>query len=606
MKYKNIYRFLLISGLIPVVILFMNKEGNQAEKGLINLGEQINSVDDDFSPSITEDGRTMLFNSKRGGKNDHDIYVTRFENNRWSKPEPFDLLNSPENDETPFISADGNIILFASDREGSIRPSVTADGKVRITYDIYMSRFTNGIWSKPERLPGDVNTTWNERAPALSTDNTTLYFTRWPYKNLKDACIMAATRSNGSFSDVKKMPAPINTGNYEISCVPSKKKTGFYVSSRRPGGFGGWDIYFIEYKNRVFGNAVNLGEPFNSPDNEMFIAEYGDLLYLCSNRIGGIGKYDIYASRKQELAKPKVVAPEAPERTEKPKTPVETSEKPKTPAEIITPEKLVAEKKPTGIIHVEKAPVYPRAETEVVCTVVKKGTGEPASASFEIFLKDTDNPRKPEIRKMVMKSGEKGEILFKPKGDITHVVLKTSDDSYLPMRKQIKVDPNTVNTLTIEVTPAAAKTKYAMAKTEPALKDFEQKKVKTKDVPAKNEPKQGKCSELKNFNYRPLFFAYNSSYIGIGYYQYLNKIANYLRCKDNIRLIVTGHTDTNGAENSNEHLSLSRAKAVTQYFIGLGLEVKRFEVRGMGSKDPILPKNGFDVINRRVEFQEKE
>jgi hypothetical protein len=245
-NYKLFKHLFLAVVLLPYVISELNgslKNPIEVSK-ILNMRFPINSSGDDFSPSLTADGKTLLFNSKLKNEHSHNIYISKFKKKRWTTPEYFEILNSRyDNDETPYISPDGTIIVFSSDRR-SIKDTVDYySGKVRITYNIYFSRKIEGKWSKPEPVPGDVNTNDNERSPSLSPDKKTIYFTRWPFKNIRKSTIMRATLKNGIYTDVKVLPVPVNTGNYEIAFTPSHLRSGFYFASRRPKGFGGWDIY---------------------------------------------------------------------------------------------------------------------------------------------------------------------------------------------------------------------------------------------------------------------------------------------------------------------------------------------------------------------------
>ncbi|MFV2070386.1 MAG: hypothetical protein ACC645_25760 [Pirellulales bacterium] len=86
----------------------------------INLGPEVNTPEDDMAPSISADGLTLLYSSRRpGGKGDRDLYQLT----RPTVDAPFgDLVNLSIN--TPFIenaaetSLDGSTLYFASDRPG--------------------------------------------------------------------------------------------------------------------------------------------------------------------------------------------------------------------------------------------------------------------------------------------------------------------------------------------------------------------------------------------------------------------------------------------------------------------------------------------------------
>lgn len=253
--------------------------------------EKINTSQNEFAPSISSDGKFMLFNSKRGNDKFMDIYVSYFKNGFWSSPVKFDILNSAFNDETPFISKDGKIIVFASDRDGSRELKIKA--KTLVSYDLYWSHKINGKWTLPVPVPGDINTGNHERAPALSADNKSLYFSRWGAGKLQNAAIMFAEFINGKFLKAREMPPEINSGNMEVALIPDSEGSGFYFSSTRDNGSGGWDIYYISAHNGDFGRAVNLGDKINSKFNEAFFSILNGRIYYCSDRAREGKDYDI-------------------------------------------------------------------------------------------------------------------------------------------------------------------------------------------------------------------------------------------------------------------------------------------------------------------------
>ncbi|HDP79985.1 MAG TPA: OmpA family protein, partial [Spirochaetes bacterium] len=92
----------------------------------------------------------------------------------------------------------------------------------------------------------------------------------------------------------------INNNTQEVGLVPSPDGKGVYFSSLRPGGQGGWDIWFAPINNGVFGEPVNMPLGINSTENEAYLSIIGKTLYFCSNRKGGYGRYDIYRTTLTE------------------------------------------------------------------------------------------------------------------------------------------------------------------------------------------------------------------------------------------------------------------------------------------------------------------
>ena len=285
-------KIIILKILLILIILFVSGQiFPEKIPEPFNPGPPLNTPEDDFAPSVTEDGTTMVFNSKRSGN--QDIYITNFKNGRWSDPSPISELNSQFTDQTPYISNDGTLIIFSSDRDES--KTLHINNNAYVSFDIYISGFENGKWSHPVHIPGAVNTTDHEEAPSLSPDGQTLYFTRRKFGKNTKTVIMKSELKNALFTGGTPMPSPINTGNSERGLIEADD--GFYFSSYRPGGFGDSDIYFVPKKNGELGEAVNLGPFVNSDRAEFFYTKKDYTAFFCSSRKNEnnpTDRFDIY------------------------------------------------------------------------------------------------------------------------------------------------------------------------------------------------------------------------------------------------------------------------------------------------------------------------
>ncbi len=260
-----------------------------------NVGEPINSPLDEFAPSLTADGKTMVFNSKKLGERYQDLFISHFKDGKWTTPEPLARLNSLYNDEAPYITPDGKVLFFASDRDGSKEMPKDESGRIKVSFDIYWSRLENGQWSLPLPVPGEVNTEHHERSPSLDLKTGFLFFARWPFGDFDRSQIMAAKYTNGRFVGTAVLPESINAGYQEAGFTPALERDGFYFSSRRPGGVGGWDVYFVPLtKEGGFGEIEHLGPEVNSEADDIYYSVRDNRGFLSSNREGGLGRYDIY------------------------------------------------------------------------------------------------------------------------------------------------------------------------------------------------------------------------------------------------------------------------------------------------------------------------
>lgn len=83
----------------------------------------------------------------------------------------------------------------------------------------------------------------------------------------------------------------------------------------------------------------------------------------------------------------------------------------------------------------------------------------------------------------------------------------------------------------------------------------------------------------------------------------LNKFSEVLKNYPDTDILVEGHTDSTGSEESNLQLSKQRAQSVVNYLAGLGIDPRRFTIMGYGESQPIATNDtaGGRQANRRVE-----
>ncbi len=162
-----------------------------------------------------QEGNTFFENGNIG------IFISELENEEWTEPILWEHSKSEHNSAHPCLSYDEKLLFFASDMQGGFGGS-----------DIYVSKFENGKWSKPENLGAKVNTVANE------------YF-------------------------------------------PFYHESGrLYFSSNRENGVGGFDIYYSSYIGNEWKKAILLNRPLNSVHNDFSLIcdqtqEFG---YFSSNR----------------------------------------------------------------------------------------------------------------------------------------------------------------------------------------------------------------------------------------------------------------------------------------------------------------------------------
>ncbi len=177
--------------------------------------------------SLTADGKILYFTGCRwpDGFGRCDLYQSNLYNNTWQSPVNLgSTVNSTGWESQPFVSADGNYLLFASTRSGGYGGS-----------DIWLSvKLNNNHWSPPVNLGDSINTAGNEMAPFLYADNKTLAFSSDGHPGMgKQDLFIARKNKAGIWSKAKNMGYPVNTRNSEINLIYSLDGKHAWFSSNR-------------------------------------------------------------------------------------------------------------------------------------------------------------------------------------------------------------------------------------------------------------------------------------------------------------------------------------------------------------------------------------
>jgi PKD repeat protein len=195
-----------------------------------------------------------------------------------------------------------NGILFCSDKKTSSITDRTTFNNERL-YNIYFAeRIDTSDWKRPEKLTSDSSQVVFFGPLSIANDGRTVYFTS-SFLSGSQARKRNVFNPNGIFTGqlsgtniIKVRPFRYNNPNYNVR-QPSVSRDGkyLYFVSDMPGGKGGWDIYYCEFINGDWNTPVNLGNKVNSTAAEIFpYIHPSGRLYFASNRPGGFGGYDIY------------------------------------------------------------------------------------------------------------------------------------------------------------------------------------------------------------------------------------------------------------------------------------------------------------------------
>ena len=215
--------------------------------------KKLNTREHDAGIIYSSDGKTLYTY-----KNDL-IWKSIFENDQWSNLQQLDKNINTSEYNTPSISLskDGKTIFFVTTRKEGF-------GKKDIYKS---TRKNDGTWNTAENLGQNINTPFDEESPYLSDDGQTLFFASKGHKGIGGYDLYKSNLINNEWGEPENLGIPINSPVDDIYLIIDKDEMKGFLSSAREGGNGGMDLYNLCMMcpvNNLNGLLVNKDEnPIN-------------------------------------------------------------------------------------------------------------------------------------------------------------------------------------------------------------------------------------------------------------------------------------------------------------------------------------------------------
>lgn len=286
-----------VDRLITMCLTGMELMNNPLKVTFTNMGAVVNSTMDEQFPFVPEDESYVIFSSNKRYDPvyrafDENVYVSYAEKEGWTFPAQLKNISTYENEYPAGLSYDGKTIAVCTHQPGqfseiqmwkvkgrSMRADETnplhaitmskkwVDGFsineekdmmiVSARYDntlggsdLYVLRkLPDGTWSNARNLGSLINTVFDECSPQLSPDGTTLYFSSKGHNSMGgyDLFVTFFNEITGEWTKPRNLGYPINSTSDNMSISFNRSKKFAYVSTYRADGYGGLDLYRVNF-----------------------------------------------------------------------------------------------------------------------------------------------------------------------------------------------------------------------------------------------------------------------------------------------------------------------------------------------------------------------
>lgn len=500
------------------------------------------------------------------------IYLSKYKNGRWSVPVPFIYNSDSYNIAHPVMDDSENRLYFASDMPGTV-------GGMDLWY---CERQPNG-WSKPVNLGKYVNTPGQEVSPSNFANY--IYFSSDGHGGYGNFDVFR-TSIDKSYSDLYTMRAPLNSP-YDDLCVFFMDETSAYFSSNRPGGLGGDDIYLyhVVEEATVFksfkGQLLNSGLPEGTKLN--LLNSNGEVIQTTELQADGTFEFIGVVGNASYTVQPEE-------------------------AQVAEGAKMQLFNNHGDVVQEVTANKFGGFKFELLTPEDYDNLSLMAYDDGSILALDILGQLDADSTEMegitIFIEDPSGNLLGQTYTDSTgHFGFKSLSptDRYV-IRANI-TDPNsTINVLNQEG-DVIQSIRLSEDKTFVYVRLSENDKV----ITLSNDMK---IRENENFNLPAIHYGFDEYELNSEGREQVDKLIRIIRENPNIKVVLSGHTDSKGSDSYNKKLSQKRIESVIAYMQAKGVDVSQVEGTGYGETqllnecdDGVECTEEQHARNRRTEFK---
>ena len=452
--------------------------------------------------------------------------------------------------------------------------------------DIFVSTRENGEWKRAQAIPGQINTGNHEFGTSVAADGSRLVLFASRQDGMGNGDLYYADKGKGGFSSLTPFPAPLNSEYWDCDGFLTSDGKAMLFASDRPGGVGPYQKKDILFRGERWGNVdiwvslktdtgwsrpINLGSSINTPwaERSPFLHPDGRTLYFCSSGHPGLGKLDIFVSKRlredswTEWSEPvnlgRAINGVGSDWGYRVNTAGTTA--------YFAAENLPGSHGMSDIYAHELPQALRPLQVATIRGTVTSDKGDPLQA--QIKWEDLSTGKVVGELNSDLETGE--FFITLPLGK--NYGYYADKEGYYPVARNID-----------------------LRETESGV-DIEVNIVLT---PIEQIAEEGASIRLNN-----IFFDVNKATLKEESKAELDRFAKLLERFPNSKIEISGHTDSTASATYNKDLSQRRAQSVVDYLISKGFQRKNFVAVGYGEEVPVAD-NGTEAgraLNRRVEFR---
>lgn len=201
--------------------LYISKKENGQWQTPTALPEPVITKGNEGTSAISADGSILVFTicESHRSKGSCDLFITRRDGDLWSEPEPIEQVNSSSWDSQPTLSADGKWLVFCSNRPGGMG-----------SYDLWEShQLLNKSWTPPRNLGPFINTPFGEMSPYIHANGSQVYFASEGHPGFGGLDLFLTEKDGKGWTVPRNLGYPLNSPKDEAGiCITSNGKRAYY------------------------------------------------------------------------------------------------------------------------------------------------------------------------------------------------------------------------------------------------------------------------------------------------------------------------------------------------------------------------------------------